>query len=106
MNPLRTTLLQEALTFVESACRLQGVSRIALVSSLTTNKPKPKDADLLITIDKTIKIKQLAKLGRTFKGRAQALNSGVDIFLCTPAGEYLGRTCRYRECHARVACHG
>ncbi len=106
MNHLRTTLLQGALEFVGKARQLQGVSRIALIGSLTTNKPKPKDADLLVTIDETINIKQLAKLGRTFKGKAQSLNSGVDIFLCNSAGEYLGRTCRYRECHARDACHG
>jgi predicted nucleotidyltransferase len=106
MNHLRTILLQETRVFVEKARRLQGVSRIALVGSLTTNKPKPKDADLLVTIDETTNIKQLAKLGRTFKGKAQALNSGVDIFLCNPAGEYLGRTCRYRECHVRAACNG
>lgn len=106
MNHLRTTLLQGALEFVEKARQLQGVSCIALIGSLTTNKPNPKDADLLVTIDETINIKQLAKLGRTFKGRAQSLNSGVDIFLCNPAGKYLGRTCRYRECHDRAACHG
>jgi hypothetical protein len=41
---------------------------------------------------------------RRLQGTAQTINLGADIFLADAAGRYLGRTCRYREYHPRVAC--
>jgi hypothetical protein len=102
----REELLDAARRFVESAARIDGVLRIAIVGSLVTPKPRPKDTDLLVTISEAANIKALAKAGRSLKGGLQQKGSGADIFLCTPAGEYLGRTCSYRECHPRVACRG
>ena len=104
--PIRHFLLREALNFIHSASKLEGVKRIALVGSLTTEKPKPKDLDLLVTIDATLNMAELAAIGRKAKGRLQSQSSGADIFLCNEAGEYLGRTCSYRECHVRMACRG
>jgi len=104
-SPIRHFLLREALNFIRRASKLEGVKRIALVGSLTTEKPKPKDLDLLVTIDATLDMAELAAIGRKAKGRAQSQNSGADIFLCNEAGEYLGRT-RYRVCHVRMACRG
>jgi hypothetical protein len=80
------------------------VLRIALVGSLVTNKAIPKDADVLVTIDNTMDLTDLARAGRRLKGSAQTINLGADIFLADMTGRYLGRICHYRECHPRVAC--
>jgi hypothetical protein len=89
---------------VRAARSTPGVRRIALIGSLATNKPVPKDADVVVTIDDTMDLDPLARLGRRLKGSAQTINLGVDIFLADRAGRYLGRICHYRECHPRVAC--
>jgi hypothetical protein len=44
-------LLAAAREFIQAASACPGVRRIALVGSLTTDKPVPKDADVLVTID-------------------------------------------------------
>ena len=46
----RGHLLSAVLAFVRAT---PGVRRIALIGSLTTNKPMPKDADVLVIIDAT-----------------------------------------------------
>jgi hypothetical protein len=81
-----------------------GVRRIALVGSVTTDKPVPKDADVLVTIDAAMDLSPLAVIGRRLKGTGQSINLGADVFLADEAGRYLGRICPYRECHARVRC--
>lgn len=103
---LREFLLREVRRFVNHASKLAGVERIALLGSLVTRKNNPKDADVLVTIRPDVDINALAALGRRLKGRGQNRNSGADIFLCNPEGEYIGRTCAFRECHPRVRCSG
>ena len=99
------TLLELTRAFVQTARTVAGVRRIAMLGSLLTNKRRPKDADVLVTIDGEVHLAALARLGRRLKGSAQAkLNSGADIFLATPDGAYLGRICHYRECHPRILC--
>jgi hypothetical protein len=71
---------------------------------MTTAKAVPKDVDLLVTIERTMDLTQLARAGRRLQGSAQTINLGADIFLADTAGHYLGRICHYRECHARAAC--
>lgn len=85
---------------------LEGIIQIALIGSLTTNKAKPKDADVLVTIDESVDMEKLAEFGRKLKGRTQSINSGADIFLINAVGEYLGRTCSWRECRPgiRMSC--
>src|SRR5882672_3772980 len=100
----RHRLLKAVLAFVQAARSVSGVHRIALVGSLTTDKPVPKDADVLVVIDADIDLEPLARIGRRLKGKAQGINLGADIFLADAAGRYLGRICRYRECHSRVLC--
>jgi hypothetical protein len=90
--------------FVREACRCPGVLRVALVGSLTTDKPVPKDADMLVLISDGTDLTPLARAGRRLKGRAQSINLGADIFLAGDGGRYIGRICRFRECHLRVAC--
>jgi len=81
-----------------------GVVRVALVGSLATDKPVPKDADVLITVDGPTDLAPLARAGRRLKGQCQSINLGADIFLADQDGRYIGRVCHYRECHPRVAC--
>ena len=100
----RRPVLEAVLTFVRTARDCPGVLRIALVGSLTTPKPVPKDADVLVTIKADMDLAQLARCGRRLKGTAQTINLGVDIFLADESGRYLGRICHYRECYPRVAC--
>jgi hypothetical protein len=100
----RPHLLNAVLAFVRAARSMPGVFRIALLGSLATDKPVPKDADVLVTIDAAMDLDPLARLGRRLQGTAQTINLGADIFLADAAGRYLGRICHYRECHPRVAC--
>jgi predicted nucleotidyltransferase len=100
----RAHLLRAVLAFVRAAGSLSGVGRIALLGSLATDKPVPKDVDVLVTIDATMDLDPLARLGRRLKGTAQTINLGADIFLADEGDRYMGRICRYRECHPRVVC--
>jgi predicted nucleotidyltransferase len=100
----RPHLLKAVLAFVRSARSTPGVFRIALLGSLATDKPVPKDADVLVSIHADIDLDPLARLRRRLQGTAQTINLGADIFLADAAGRYLGRICHYRECHPRVAC--
>jgi hypothetical protein len=102
-NP-RPHLLNAELAFVREARSTPGVLRIALLGSLATEKPVPKDADVLVTIDPATDLGPLARLGRRLQGTEQRISLGADIFLANAAGRYLGRICHYRECHPRVAC--
>lgn len=86
----RPHLLRAVLAFVQSARSTPGVRRIALLGSLATNKPVPKYADVLVTIDATIDLDLLARLGRRLKGTAQTINLGADVFLANEADRYMG----------------
>jgi hypothetical protein len=100
----RALLLASVLTFVRAARAVPGVLRIALVGSLATSKLIPKDADLLVTIQRAMELAPLARMGRRIQGQAQSINLGADIFLVDESSQYLGRICHYRECHPRMAC--
>ena len=103
---MRVYLLAGVLTFVRAACTLPGVTRIALIGSLTSDKPNPKDADMLVTVADDMDLGPLAMLGRKLKGYAQQRNLGADIFLVNPDGVYLGRICHWKECYPgrRMSC--
>jgi hypothetical protein len=77
--PTRAFLIAEVRAFVSDACRLAGITRIALIGSLTTEKLEPKDADLLVTVTDDADLEPLARLGRRLQGRAQSINRGGDI---------------------------
>jgi hypothetical protein len=104
--PARTRLIAEVLAFVHAACKLPGVVRIALIGSLTTDEPEPKDADVLVTVTDDADLAPLATLGRKLAGHAQGFNRGGDVFLADPRGHYLGRTCPWRRCGPgiRMSC--
>jgi predicted nucleotidyltransferase len=100
----RRPLLLAVLSFVRAAAVCPGVQRISLLGSLATAKAIPKDVDLLVTIDGAMELTELARISRQLMGSAQTVNLGADIFLADATGRYLGRVCRYRECHPRVRC--
>jgi predicted nucleotidyltransferase len=95
---IRTRLIVEALFFVQAASKLPGVTRIALIGSLTTNKADPKDVDMLVTVTDDADLAPLARIGRRLQGRAQTMNRGGEVFLADERGSYLGRICPWREC--------
>lgn len=97
-------LLALTFDFVIAARQIAGVHRIALLGSLTTSKDRPKDADVLVSVDAGAPLEELARVGRRFQGRAQGINSTADVFLADVDGQYLGRICHYRECHPRAGC--
>lgn len=102
----RPVLLAAALKFVRDARTCPNVLRIALLGSLSTAKPIPKDVDVLVTLADHDDLTALAQVSRRLRGGANTVNLGADIFLCDADGRYLGRLCRYRECHPRMACDG
>src|SRR5271165_5424610 len=68
----RRHLLRAVLAFVRAS---PGVLRIALLGSLATDKPVPKDADVLVTIDAAMDLSSLARFGRRLKGTAQTIST-------------------------------
>ncbi len=99
---IRPHLLTGVLRFVQAARQIDGVLQIALIGSLTTNKPDPKDADLLVKVADDADLVPLAAAGRKLKGYAQQQNRGADIFLCSAEGIYLGRICHWKVCRPGV----
>ena len=106
LNELRSSLIQLAGSFVREAILVPGVTRVALVGSITTSKPNPKDVDLLVTVEDTADLTPLAVLGRRLMGKAQSLARGADLFLANPRGKYIGRICEWKDCRfgARIRC--
>jgi predicted nucleotidyltransferase len=103
-RPVREHLISAGLDFAAAVSQMPGVERIALVGSICTTKPNPKDIDVLVTITPSVDMEKLATLGRKLKGKMQGIGSGADIFLADLEGRYLGRTCRWKECRPRGRC--
>lgn len=102
----RQKLLAHLPWFVTSVARVSGVRRISILGSITTEKQKPKDIDFLVMIEDAAELAPLAKLGRKLKGRTGSEGGGADIFLTNTQGNYIGRTCSWKECRPgqRRAC--
>jgi hypothetical protein len=94
----RRHLLAGAAAFVNRVKQLKGVTRIALIGSITTPKRSPNNINIVLTITSEDIVPDIAAAGRKLKGHAQQLNRGADIFLADSTGRYLGRTCPWREC--------
>ena len=94
----RQQLLSLAIDCVQSVLKLNGVTRIAMIGSLTTNKPDPKDADILISVKDDLDLSRLARLSRSLQGRAQSLNRGGEVFLANQDDQYIGRICPWKDC--------
>jgi predicted nucleotidyltransferase len=102
----RDLCLAEALAFVQQAIQMPGVERIALLGSLATDRPDPKDVDLLVTVADNTDLKPLAEAARRLSGHLQQHRLGADVFLADPQGQYLGRTCPWKVCApgVRMSC--
>ena len=101
--PDRAVLLAAAKWFLEEARKVDEVSQIALIGSLTTRKTMPKDVDLVVTLKSSAGFKQIATLARKLQGRIQKGSLGADVFVVHD-NIYIGRACHYREPWARVEC--
>jgi hypothetical protein len=102
----RAELLEGLRGFVAAVRRIAGVRRISLVGSIATVKPNPKDIDVLVVVSDDADLSLLATHARRLQGHAQSLNRGADVFLANERGDYIGRTCRWKDCRPglRQAC--
>ncbi len=96
----RADLLRAVLAFVQGSRHLPGVRRVALLGSLATSKPIPKDVDLLVEVDDDMPLDGLARLQRQLLGTTMQTGDscGADVFLCNPLGNYIGRICSWKSC--------
>lgn len=103
---VRRQLLDEVRRFVSAARQIPGVRSIALLGSIVTEQPDPKDVDLLVVIADDADLAPLATWARRLQGRTQSFNRGADVFLADEQGSYIGRTCHWKECRAggRASC--
>lgn len=103
---IREQMLAGVLRFVRAAGSIAGVRRIALIGSIVTTKPTPKDIDLLVTVTDDADLAPLARCARRLQGGLQGANHWADVFLADERGQYLGRTCSWRECRPgiRASC--
>ena len=62
-------MLQAVLRFVLDVRICRGVLRMAVIGSLTTAKPLPKDADVFVTIEDGLDLGPLAVAVRSLKER-------------------------------------
>ena len=84
----RQQLLDALRRFVTAARQIAGVRRIAVLGSIVTTKPDPKDIDLLVVVADDADLTALATCARRLQGRVQSFNRGADVFL----GDERGRT--------------
>lgn len=103
---IREQMLAGVLGFVRAVAPIVGIRRIALIGSIVTAKPTPKDVDLLVTVADDADLTPLAQCARRLQGRLQGVNHWADVFLADERGHYLGRTCTWRECRPgiRASC--
>jgi len=97
----RQQLLDGLRRFVVSARQIAGVRRIAVLGSILTMKPDPKDIDVLVVVADDADLTPLA-CARRLQGHAQSFNRGADVFLADDRGTYIGRTCRWKDCRPGV----
>src|SRR4030095_16860126 len=98
----RRQLLDGLRRLVASAREIAGVRRIALLGSIVSTKPDPKDIDVLVVVADDADLAPLAMHSRRSQGHAQSLNRGADVFLAVERGTYIGRTCRWKDCRPGV----
>lgn len=97
---VRIRLLREMSELVRLLMKAPGVTRIAMIGSLATEIETPRDADLLVSVEDESNLATLARLGRRWRAFVQSLHCSGDIFLADNQGNYLGRTCPWKDCGA------
>ena len=98
----RQELLNGLRRFAASARQITGVRRIAVLGSIVTAKPDPKDIDVLVVVADDADLAPLATCSRRLQGHAQSVNRGADVFLADEHGTYIGRTCHWKDCRPGV----
>jgi predicted nucleotidyltransferase len=98
----RQHLLDGLRRFVASVRRIVCVRRIAVLGSIVTSKPDPKDIDVLVVVTDDADLSPLATAARRLHGHAQSFNRGADVFLADERGTYIGRTCHWKDCRPGV----
>jgi hypothetical protein len=98
----RQQLLDGLRRFVASVRPIAGVRRIAVLGSIVTAKPDPKDIDVLVVVADDADLAPLAVCARRLQGHAQSFNPGADVFLADERGTYIGRTCHWKDCRPGV----
>jgi predicted nucleotidyltransferase len=98
----RPQLLDGLRRFVQAVGPMAGVRRIAVLGSIVTDKPNPKDIDVLVVVADDANLTPLATASRRLHGHAQSLNPGVDVFLADERDTYIGRMCRWKDCRPGV----
>jgi predicted nucleotidyltransferase len=98
----RQLLLDRLRRFVVSVRQIAGVQRIAVLGSIVTTKPDPKDIDVLVVVADDADLTPLATCSRRLQGHAQSFNRGADVFLADERGTYIGRTCHWKDCRPGV----
>ncbi len=101
-TPMRSRLLVEMRDVVDAIIKTPGVTRVALIGSLAADVAEPRDADLLVSVQDDANLATLAKLGRRWRAFVQSLHCSGDIFLTDLQGNYLGRTCPWKECGTQI----
>ena len=94
----RAELLDELRRFIAGVRHVAGVRSVALVGSIVTSKANPKDIDVLVVVSDEADLAPLAVLARRLQGHAQSISRGADVFLANERGEYIGRTCPWKDC--------
>jgi predicted nucleotidyltransferase len=98
----RQQLLDGLRRFAASVRGIAGVRRIAVLGSIVTPKPDPKDIDVLVVVTDDADLSPLATAARRLQGDAQGFTRGADVFLADECGTYIGRTCHWRDCRPGV----
>ena len=98
----RQQLLDGLRRFVVSVRQIAGVRRIAVLGSIVTTKPDPKDIDVLVVVAHDADLTPLATCSRRLQGHAQSFNRGADVFLADERGTYIGRMCHWKDCRPGV----
>jgi len=98
----RKHLLDGLRRFLPSVRQMAGVRRIAILGSIVTTKPDPKDIDILVVVADDADLAPLATCARRLQGHAQSFNRGTDVFLADERGTYIGRTCHWKNCRPGV----
>jgi hypothetical protein len=101
---LRKIMFAEVRRFARD---MDGVQRIAVIGSLTTDKEFPAGVELLVTVAGNCNLRPLAELGRQLRGHLLTHSAGSDVYLANEEGEYLGRICAWKKCRpgVRMSCH-
>lgn len=99
----REHLLTWAKWFLEEAMQRPEVERVALFGSICRDERKPRDLDIMVTVEADASVKPIATLARKLQGRISRGNLGADVYI-VENGAHIGRACLYKEPWPRAIC--